>query len=218
MLLTTLCFWEATTKTFDIPCGVFIPTIFDRVAISCLSRTKKSYEQSRPTRTTTDFTFSDGVFDAFIEDHCGSTDTIDAYEHILFLTYWLNRYIFYVYERHIMKMFVPLATQLHEQQKVYLSKLVLCSLYESLGVTSYNLINWAYLDNLLIDGPIWLLQLWHNSIFTPALHIENPSGMVVGAEGARLAHITLDDGETVLQNSFEKYFSMFFKHRTICPY
>ena len=38
--------------------------------------------------------------------------------------------------------------------------------------------------------------------------------MLLGVEGARLACITPDDGETVLQETFEKYVSMFYKSKT----
>lgn len=106
-----------------------------------------------------------------------------------------------------MKMLVPLATQLHEQQKVCLRKLNLCNLYESLGVASCNLIDQAYLDSLQI-GVIWLLQLWLNATFAPVLHTENSSDTVVGGEGVWLARITPDDGNTVL------HFFMFFKRIT----
>lgn len=113
-----------------------------------------------------------------------------------------------------MKMFVLMATKLHEQHKVCLSKLVLCSLYELLATSSRNIIERSYLNSLQIGGPIWLLQLWLNATFVPTLHSDIPSSIIVGAKGSRLALITPGDGETLLQQTFEKYTFMFYKSKT----
>lgn len=48
----------------------------------------------------------------------------------------------------------------------------------------------------------------------PNLHCENLPSTKVGAEGVKLAYITLEDGETVLQKTFEKYVFTFYKSKT----
>lgn len=87
MLVVATCFWDSTTNTFHLPCGILTPTLFDLASIASLRPTREDYEPSRPTRTKLDFDFSDRVFDAFIRDHCGSTGDVYSYEHITFLTY-----------------------------------------------------------------------------------------------------------------------------------
>ncbi|KAI5417469.1 hypothetical protein KIW84_042178 [Lathyrus oleraceus] len=57
-------------------------------------------------------------------------------------------------------------------------------------------------------------KMWRNATFIPTFPSDTSSSMIVGAEGARLAHHTLDDGETVLQENVEKYVSMFYKSKT----
>lgn len=48
----------------------------------------------------------------------------------------------------------------------------------------------------------------------PNLRCENLPSTEVGAEGVKLACITPEDGETVLQKTFEKYVFTFYKSKT----
>ncbi|KAI5442096.1 hypothetical protein KIW84_011242 [Lathyrus oleraceus] len=153
------------------------PTLFDLAAIVGLRPIRENYEPSRPTQINPGFNFSDGGFGIFITDHSDSIRDVDAYEHIMFLTYWLNLYVFFPRGDQILKMFVPLATQLHEHHMIFISKLILCGLYESLGTSSSNIIDRSYLNSLLIGGLVWLLQLWLNATFVPPC-TNTPSNMI----------------------------------------
>lgn len=83
----------------------------------------------------------------------------------------------------ILKMFVPLATQLHEQRKVYLNKLILCGIYKSLWISSRQILDSPCFNTIQIGGPIWLLQMWLNATFVPNLCSENLPSTVVGSKG-----------------------------------
>ncbi|KAI5436644.1 hypothetical protein KIW84_022958 [Lathyrus oleraceus] len=112
-------------------------------------------------------------------------------------------------------MLVSLATHLYEQRKVFLNKLILYGLYESLGTSSCNIIERPYLNSLQIGGPIWLLLLWLDATFVPTLCSDTPSSMTVGVKGARLSHITLNDGDIVFPDNFKKYTSMLYKSKAL---
>lgn len=80
------------------------------------------------------------------------------YEHVSFLTHLLSQYIFYSGSLNISKNFISLETQLHEQNDVCVSTLILGRLYESLGVSSLDLKERTIsYENFLISCLIWLL-------------------------------------------------------------
>lgn len=70
------------------------------------------------------------------------------------------------------KKFITLANQIHEGRNICLNKLILGSLYESLGIASFELksIN-HHDDNILISIPIWILQIWIDATFEPSLKV-----------------------------------------------
>lgn len=90
-----------------------------------------------------------------------------------------------------------------------LGKPLLCGLYESLGHTVGDFVCRDHLDSLHIGGHIWLLQLLLRATFSYDLNIHIPPSTKIGVEGVRLAQLTPDDGETMLNDSFEKYFYVF---------
>lgn len=51
---------------------------------------------------------------------------------------------------------IPLATQLHEKHKVYLGKLILYGLYESLEIYSQQILDFPYCNSVQIEGLVWL--------------------------------------------------------------
>ncbi|KAI5404091.1 hypothetical protein KIW84_051290 [Lathyrus oleraceus] len=98
------------------------------------------------------------------------------------------------YQALVAKQFAPLASKLHEGRKICLSRLILCGLYESLGLTSQDLNKRINPESLQVGVPIRLLQLWLNSIFEPSLKNRIPPNSEVGFEGLRLTQLTPDDG------------------------
>lgn len=148
MLITTMCFWDTSTNTFHLPCGMITLTLFEIVIIVVLRPTREAFEPPTKTRKNHGFTFTRTTYSSFIKDHQASTDRVDAYEHIDFLTYWLSMYFLCARSAQMAKKYVPLATQLHEGRKVCLNRLILCGMYESLGLVSQDLKKMANPDSL----------------------------------------------------------------------
>src|ERR1044072_4859023 len=47
MLLAAIHFWESSTHTFQIPCGMITPTLFDIAAITGLRPTGQTYDPTK---------------------------------------------------------------------------------------------------------------------------------------------------------------------------
>ena len=94
MLLASMYFWEGSTNTFQLPCGMLTPTFFDVAAITGLSPLCKTFDPTLPTEN--NFTFNHVSFQNYIEDHYDQ-DSIEVSEeeYIAFLTLWLSYYVFY---------------------------------------------------------------------------------------------------------------------------
>lgn len=176
MLLVSMCFWEFSTNTFQLLCGMVTPTLFDIVGITDLWSSGEDYECSADSN----FKILNHDYNTFIGEHQDSNDIVDACEHITFLTYWLFRYVFFPRMIQITKMYISLDTRLHETVNVFLNRLILASLYEALGHALENLRRGV--KSFKIMGPIWLLQLWLNSTFSYALYIQIPPSTKVGAK------------------------------------
>lgn len=86
-------------------------------------------------------------------------------EHIAFLALWLSHSIFCSKSLQAAKKNLTLANQLHAGHNVFLSEMILASLYESLSDRVAQLKNLGDKGNLLLFGPFWLLQLWLNATF-----------------------------------------------------
>lgn len=138
MLLSSLYFWESPTNTFHLPCGMLTPTLFDVAAITDLSPLGKTFDPSYPTKTK--FSFKRLSLKLYIIDHqVKDSDEVSNEEHIAFLTLWLSYYVFCPGSLQIAKSFIPLAIQLHEGRQISQGKLLLASLYHSLGLASLKL-------------------------------------------------------------------------------
>lgn len=110
MLLVEIRFGEVSTNTFQLPCGMIAPTVFDLRSIVGLCPVGKDYEPFADS----DFRFLSHGYSTFIVEHQGYSDVVDAHKHIKFLIYRLFRYIFFPRGGQITKMYVSLATRLHE--------------------------------------------------------------------------------------------------------
>lgn len=114
----------------------------------------------------TSFSFSHPSFNEYIKDHHDQIKEVFDYKHIAFLTLWLSDFIFCSNYLKVAKTFIHLATQLYEWENVCLSRLIMGSLYDSLGLASPKLNYFSNFDeNLMILGSIWILQICINAIF-----------------------------------------------------
>lgn len=113
------------------------------------------------------------------------------------------------------KKFIPRATQFHERIGVYLNKLIMCGLYESLGIACRNLRAREDLNaKFMISYHMWFLQLWLNATFEPFVKINIAYDPKRRVKGLRLTKLTPDDVDGVSKEAFETYFNLFCKCKT----
>lgn len=111
------------------------PTLFNVVTITSLSPLGETFDPMLPTQAT--FLFIRTILQNYIEDY-HNKDYFKVFneEHIAFLTLWLSYYVFYHGSLQITKSYISLAIQIHEGRQVSLGKLLLASLYHSLGLAT----------------------------------------------------------------------------------
>ena len=117
----------------------------------------------------------------------------------------------------VAKRYINLSNQLHEVKYVFLSQLILGSLYEFLGLETEALRNIQPKDGLLLCGPFWLVQLWLNATFELSLDVK-PSNEADESikehhiEGTQLNLLTPTDKNRSYRDAFMSYFLMFARH------
>nr|KYP30917.1 hypothetical protein KK1_049679 [Cajanus cajan] len=102
--------------------------------------------------------------------------------------YWLSACVFCTPSLQVPKYYYTLAQALHLKKKICLSKLLLASLYTCLDEALESLFRESRPRNLA--GPLWLLQLWLNSIFEKKLSLVSTFTPSCELEGARLNTLT----------------------------
>lgn len=220
MLLASLYFWEGSTNTFQLPCGMLTPTLFDVAVITGLSPLGETFDPTLSAENT--FTFSRASLLNYIEDH-HNKDSVEVSdeERIAFLTLWISYYVFCPGSLQIAKSYIALEIQIHEGRHISLRKLLLASLYQALGLETLKLKLLANTPKSLnLSGPLWLLQHWLNATFeyqlgyviSERLMLLNKDRLI---EGARLALTTCQ--ETPSANIFMKYLNMFIEADKFAP-
>lgn len=171
MLLVALHFWNTSTNSLHLKCGMLTPTLLDVVAITGL---KPIGEMFDPDNCESDFNFDfkRSTFGNYIEDHHNLDDEVSDEEHIAFLTFWLSIYVLCTRSIQVAKHYRTLAFQLHEGKQVCLSKLLLGCVYESLNQGATEMRNQDFF--LIIPGLLWLFQLLLLATFRPNLDVFLP--------------------------------------------
>ncbi|MCI22471.1 hypothetical protein A2U01_0043647 [Trifolium medium] len=87
-----------------------------------------------------------------------------------------------------------MAIQIHEGHQFGLGRLILASLYESIGAACDNLKKLKDGSSFLVAGPIWLLQLLLNATFEDKMGLAVPADYTVEVverqiEGTRLVRL-----------------------------
>lgn len=150
-------------------------TLFDIAVITGFLPTGNIFDPIERDEDIINLNTNSSSFAKYIEDHHDTTtNELSDEEHVAFLAMLLSRCIFCYKSLKVAKIFLTMANQLHEGQNIYLSQLILGSLYESLGLAIKTLKNLKPKDNLLLGGPYWLLQLWLNAIFETSLNVNIP--------------------------------------------
>jgi hypothetical protein len=215
MLVAALHFYENSTNTFHFECGMMTPTLFDVAAITGLRPIGETYD---PTQTSNNISFipRESTFQKYITENRGVTDSeVSDIEHVAFLTLWLSHYIFCSSSLQVAKKFIPMAIQIHEGQQFGLGKLILASLYESIGTACDSLKKVHDGSTFLAAGPFWLLQLWLNATFEKEMELIVPKDYVAFVnqrqiEGIRAARLTPLPKGLKYEQLFMKYFNVFF--------
>jgi len=118
MIIVALHFWNPSTCSLHLKCGMLTPTLLDVAGLTSLKPIGQTFDlDSHVSKLSFDFTKP--VYGNFILDHhvISSVEVSDT-EHIAFLTYWLSMYIFCSRSLQIPKKFTTLAIQLHEGQDI----------------------------------------------------------------------------------------------------
>src|ERR1044072_205201 len=222
MLLASIYFWESSTNTFQIPCGMITPTLFEVAAITGLRPTGQTYDPTKFKDQKSIFDTNSTSFSAFIDEHMGEDDVTD-WEHITFLTCWLTFFVFCSGSVQVAVRFITLAIKLHKQEDICLSKLILASLYESLNIARVEIqMGFIPTEKLLVSGPMWLLQFWLNATFEPKMKLGVPDTMPRAVEGIRLNLLTPEDKDLSAADAFNFYFKMFSQQKqfvsTMAPF
>lgn len=126
MLVAALYFWESSTNTFQLPCGMVTPTLFDIAAITGLRPTDDNLEPNGRDEDTINFNTKRASFGKYIKTHQkNNTVEVSDKENFTFLALWLLRCIFCCKLLKVDKIYITLANQLHEGHDICLSQLIL---------------------------------------------------------------------------------------------
>ncbi|MCH80982.1 hypothetical protein A2U01_0001760, partial [Trifolium medium] len=185
-------------------------------SITSLRPTGETYDPAKASKNIV-FDYNENTFSKYIIEKQGKEDEeVSDEEHIAFLTLWPSHYIFCSSSLQVAKRFIPMAIQIHEGRQFGLGRLILASLYDSIGTTCDNLKKSKDGSSFLVAGPIWLLQLWLNATF------ESKMGLVVledyvaevaerQSEGTRLVRLAPHPTGQNSKQLFMKYMKIFLK-------
>ncbi|KAI8530140.1 hypothetical protein RHMOL_Rhmol11G0032200 [Rhododendron molle] len=101
-------------------------------------------------------------------NHYAKKGPVKDSEHVAFLLYWLNKFIFCVSANRVTKAFIDLACALASGQKLALGPLVLAHLYRGMEELISNKFIFA-------PGPLWIMTLWPWSYFPKLALLMNKS-------------------------------------------
>lgn len=134
MLVASLYFWESTTNTFHLPYGMLTPILFNVAGITGLRPTSETFDpnENESDKDTINFDGDRANFGWYIKDyHVTNDNEVSDEEHIVFLALWISKCIFFCRSLKVVKIYITLGNQIHEGKDIFLSQLILRSLYES---------------------------------------------------------------------------------------
>ncbi|CAL2246646.1 unnamed protein product [Prunus armeniaca] len=212
LLADAFCFRNSANNTFDFRVGPMAPTLLDMAqifrfrpngrpvdAVGDYHKRKNQEKLSKP------FTISP----AMINQNCYFSNYLRKFsaekdknqQHMLFLLYWLNRFVFPNRSSVVLLEYRHLAEVLHNYIDVGLGPTVLAHLFKNLHT--------ATLENpmnLYTLGAFWMIQIWLH-VYFPELSFPD----VVLSEDQVLAQLLIS--AEVPKRSIEEYL-MFFRHCT----
>ncbi|BBN69408.1 autoinhibited Ca2+-ATPase 11 [Prunus dulcis] len=166
LLAAALCFWNSASNTFDFRVGPMAPTLLDMAQIfgfrphgRPVDAVGDYHRRKNQEKVTTPFTISP----ATINQNCSFSNYLKRFgtekdkdqQHMLFLLYWLNRFVFPNRSSAVLLEYRHLAEALHNHTDVGLGPTVLAHLFKNLHT--------ATLENplnLSAPGAFWMIQIW----------------------------------------------------------
>ncbi|CAL8152948.1 unnamed protein product [Prunus armeniaca] len=166
LLAAALCFWNSASNTFDFRIGPMAPTLLDMAqifgfrpygrpvdAVGDYHRKKDQHKLAKPFN----------ISPALINQNCSFSNYLRKFsvekdkdqQHMLFLLYWLNRFILPNRSSAVLLEYRHLAEALHNHTDVGLGPTVLAHLFKNLHTATLE-----YLLNLSAPGAFWMIQIW----------------------------------------------------------
>jgi hypothetical protein len=133
LLIAALHFYEKSTNTFQFRCGMLTSTLLDVAAITGLRPTGDHFD---PTKTgdKIELTYKENTFSKYIAQNMDKEgEEVSHEEHVAFLTLWLSHFVFCSKSLQVARMFIHMAQQIHEGRLFSLGRLLLATLYETMG-------------------------------------------------------------------------------------
>src|ERR1044072_6654331 len=81
MLLASIHFWESSTNTFQLPCCMITPTLFDIAAITSLRPTAKVFDPTKIKNPREIFDFKGTGLNSFLAENMGTEVYVSDQEH-----------------------------------------------------------------------------------------------------------------------------------------
>jgi len=148
-------FWESSTNTMQLKCGMLTPTLLDVAAITGLPPTGEAYDPDR--ECDAQFTPNPVTYGPFMNTYFDQDTTkVSDTKHIAFLAFWLSQYVFGARSLQIPRSSVIMAIQLHEVHSFCLSKLLLGNIYDSMRTRCQTMRTITDKKTLNLAGPWWL--------------------------------------------------------------
>ncbi|BFG34694.1 hypothetical protein CerSpe_209680 [Prunus speciosa] len=163
LLGAALCFWDSASNTFAFGPSPMTPTILDMVAlfgfkpwggnIDVLGDYEVENRKVKvPMKASKAEILRLKTYSGFMMSFQGIADR--EQEHMMFLLFWLNRFIFPNVDGSVSPEYMHLAEALHNELGLATCLFMLASLYHCLYQITVNPLN------LAVCGPIWMVQIW----------------------------------------------------------
>ena len=154
LLFSASQFWSSGTNSFHFFMGMMAPTILDICLITGVSAVGKEADYFTACSHPVLEYPKDRQYGAWITQFCGPSDEeVSDIEHVAFLIFWLNKYLFCVSSGIVTKDFTDLACALHQNETYALAPLILSHLYRSMHKFVQNAFFFG-------SGPLWIMTMW----------------------------------------------------------
>ncbi|CAL2271624.1 unnamed protein product [Prunus armeniaca] len=212
LLAAALCFWNSASNTFDFRIGPMAPTMLDMAqifgfrphgrpvdAVGDYHRKKDQQKLAKPFNISPALINQNCSFSNYLRKFSAEMDKDQ--QHMLFLLYWLNRFILPNRSSAVLLEYRHLAEALHNHTDVGLGPIVLAHLFKNLHIATLE-----YPLNLSAPGAFWMIQIWLQ-VYFPELRFPD----IVLPEDQVLAQPLLS--AEVPKRSIDEYL-MIFRHCT----